>query len=273
MKSFALGAKMDPEQPQAQGENLPPSSEGRVGVLIIEEDLGGQTGARNEYLNGLFSSSLFQRAIYKKGSLAEALTKANELWGDKPALLVLNSSVSQLHSETLAEKIRLVLEQGLDYDLCYLCKWNDQCQKYINVDLEEEDVGGHLVVSSSPHGLQAVIYTRQARDILLGAKEMRNGGKWAAGDDWSSSINKEILKGNFKAICFVPNLLDYDISLARDDSDYLKLNECQKVEPQQARSSTNATTSASATTSWIWLLFIIILVILLAWAVIRVGPR
>ena len=123
----------------------------------------------------------------------------------------------------------------------------------------------HVVKTQSPHGVQALLFTPGGRDVILGAKPMKNGDFFKARESLSKSLNVHIVKGDLDAFCVVPNLIAYDISLALEDRDYLKVNECAPVLSLKVPGSSSVNIYVAA-------LIIIILLILIIWAAVHVAP-
>lgn len=151
-----------------------------------------------------------------------------------------------------------------DFDLCYLAKWQDQCQKYVDATIGGEAIQpmGSIVRTQSPHGIQALLFTPRARRVALQEEPMRNGQMLGPSTQpLEAQLHSAIMTGNLRAICMVPNLLDYDIAYAANNADFLKLNECEPV-------AENGLVSANYG-KYFWLLAAIILLLIVAWAVIR----
>lgn len=159
---------------------------------------------------------------------------------------------------------------GKVYELCYLCKWLDMCQLYTKAEATEElgaKQSPSILRTRSPHGLQAVLFSPYGRDMVLGNVRMSNGAYFTLNKPLDKKLNEEIYAGNINALCTVPNLFDYDITLnAMTNQDYLKLNECVPVvlQPSSQGSSTYG--------DIIWFVVIVILVLILAWIAVVLGP-
>ncbi|CAH6418158.1 Hypothetical protein HVR_LOCUS33 [uncultured virus] len=197
------------------------------------------------------------------------------LWTKLPCIIVKDSSVSNItppgrtdFPHTLPEdniiggmkrRISTALNKARQADLFYLCKWHDACNKYVDVnEVGSIDHGSTLKWSVQPTSTQAIMYTSSSRDFI---REALVTATVPLGD----LLNTNIAQGNLLATVFVPNIIDFDIDLATNNSDYAKLNECAPV--------TSTTSSESSASSAVWFGVIVLIVILVAWALIQIGPR
>lgn len=199
-------------------------------------------------------------------------------WTKIPVIIIKDSSVSNItpsgttdvdHPENIADniiggmkrRISIALDKARQADLFFLCKWNDLCNKYTDVaGVTGVDHGSTLKWSIQPTATQAIMYTPVSRDYIINLLISANVGM-------SDLLNSNIQQGNLLATVFVPNIIDFDIDVATSSSDYLKLNEC---DPASASSSATGTANAS---SLIWFIVIIFLIVLVAWALIQLGPQ
>lgn len=171
-------------------------------------------------------------------------------WSNLPCLIIKDSSVSHVNDpKIMVERIRTAVNTAKDADLFFLCKWNDACEKYSDVESAP-----NLKWSLQPTATQAILFRKNARDIIR--KELE-----VATISVADVINSHIAKKKLKATVFVPNIIDFDIDLATANTDYYKMNECAV---QTASSSSTNTTSAIV---WFFVLFFIIL--LVAWTMIQ----
>jgi hypothetical protein len=199
-------------------------------------------------------------------------------WTKIPVIIVKDSSVCNItpsgttnfvHTDPaediiggMKRRISVALNKAAQADLFFLCKWNDLCNKYTDVSgvTGSIDRGSTLKWSIQPTATQSIMYTPSSRDFITNALI-------AATVSLSDLLNSNIQQGNLLATVFVPNLIDFDIEVATSSSDYLKLNECDPA------SASNGSTGTSSAASLIWFAVIVILIILVAWALIQLGPR
>lgn len=196
-------------------------------------------------------------------------------WSKIPCIIVKDSSVSNItpigntkfdHGAIedniiggMKRRIQVALDRAQQADLFFLCKWNDACNKYVDVNsVNSLDHGSTLKWSVQPTSTQAIMYTPSSRDYI---KEALISSTITLSD----LLNSNISQGRLLATVFVPNIIDFDIDLATSNEDYAKLSECAPI--------TTTTTQSSTTASYIWLAIIIFLVILVAWALIQLSPQ
>lgn len=173
-------------------------------------------------------------------------------WKDLPCLIIKDSSVCQLSTINLKNKIIKALKKASSADLHFLCKWNDVCEKYFNVDDDDDDQ--NLKWAINPTSTQAIIYKPSCRDYLINILDNPH-------IDYSDFLNRQISNKKLFATIFVPNLINYDINLATSKEDYKKLNECATGSSSQTSSQDNYI--------YIWLILIFFVMILFSWFVIK----
>lgn len=196
-------------------------------------------------------------------------------WSDIPCIIVKDSSISNItptgetkisHPSSdnniisgMKHRIKVALERAQKADLFFLCKWNDACNKFVDVaNSSSSNTETSLKWSIQPTSTQAIMYKPSARDFIRQSLITSN-------ITLSDILNTNISQGNLLATVFVPNLIDFDIDLATSNDDYHKLNECAPPP--------STTTQSTTTSSIIWLIIIIIAVILVAWFLIQLTPR
>lgn len=188
-------------------------------------------------------------------------------WHKLPCIIIKDSSVSNVtpSGETfddqliggMKRRISVALEKAKQADLFYLCTWSDRCDKFIDVKGVGSNIdhGSTLKWSISPSSNQAIMYRPATRDYVKNVIVGSNSGL-------SNTLNNLIQQGKLLAVVFVPNIVDYDITLATNNSDYLKLNQCAPI-PSVIKSNSSTI---------IWVILVFSLVFLAAWGLINVGP-
>lgn len=205
---------------------------------------------------------------------SDGVVEPQNWWNTIPVIVIKDSSITNLTPFGLKNngdidveeaiiggmkrRIRIALERAQQADLFFLCKWNDACDKYVDVDgASNVNHGSSLKWSTQPTATQAIMYKTDGRDFI---RETLSKSTVPLSD----VLNSHIARGDILATVFVPNIIDFDIDLATSNGDYAKLNEC--APPQ---STTEGTTNAAA---FVWLILIIIAVVLVAWALIQLNP-
>lgn len=192
------------------------------------------------------------------------LADAKENYPTQPVLIIKDSSLCVADPDTISEVVYSSLNAGGNFHICYLGRWNDKC----HLHSKRKKIRGtmsHVAKTQSPHGVQALLFSVMGRDVVLGLKPMKNGKFFKARESISRTLNLNIVRGNLDAFCVVPNLIAYDISLAQEDEDYLKANECTTV-------LGFGNTNSNSINIYVAVLVIIILLILIVWAAISVSP-
>lgn len=204
----------------------------------------------------------------------EGVIESQAWWNNMPVIVIKDSSITNLtpfgwkaNSNLSPEeaviggmkhRIKTAIDRAHQADLFFLCKWNDACDKYIDVDGSNQvNHGSSLKWSTQPTATQAIMYSPAGRDYVRNSLSKTTA-------PLSDLLNSHIARGEILATVFVPNIIDYDVDLATSNEDYAKLNECA---PPQA--VTEGTTNSAAL---VWLILIIIIVILVAWALVQLSP-
>lgn len=239
-----------------------------VHVIIIDT---GQYPENVEKLKLLFSPFIVE--VYKPSkSQTQAHTwqepfldvlrysKDNNI--NKSLIIVNDDSMSYSSSEIIKDKVESALSVR-NYDLFYLCKWNDEVQKYRHITYDGKEHKG-LKWTFSAQGLQCVMFSPHCRDIVVGCVPMRDGKFFKIVDDLDTSIQKAVLNNNLRAVTIVPNLVSFDYELAKTNDDFYKLNEIRDIDE-----SYNNSTNQNVLLNWVFFIVLVIVIIAIAYLIIR----
>lgn len=207
-----------------------------------------------EHLKWVFSDPYFHVELIDNTGEEENKLMTNALkyslthkYHDKPCIIIKDSSVSNIQpgfDGGITDRIKKALIKANTAHLFFLCKWNDACEKHVDVSPNDPFESPKLKWSVKPTATQAIMYRPHGRDFILNS--LINSK-----DRMETILNNSISDGKLLATVFVPNVIDFDTDLARTKSDYLKLNECSK------------TSENTQTTQYSVLLILIILGIIL----------
>ena len=117
----------------------------------------------------------------------------------------------------------------INADLFFLCKYQDCCHQYIGVEHYP-----HFKWTFACCATQAIMFKPKVRNLII--KQL-----------YQNSIEHILLNNlknnHLKGIVCLPNIVHFDIHLARTNDDYYKLNECAiiKNEEDNTSDSTNIT--------------------------------
>jgi hypothetical protein len=240
-----------------------------IGVYILE----GEDASWSEKVRYLFNHPLFvayivkidvpeewlSRHNYLKKEAAEELYRykwcladAKSRMSSNYVLVIKDNSSTHITSQNMAEII-IAACQDKRWQVCYLNKWQDRCDLYTDKTVL---VGTSTVLARtySPHGCQALLFSPEGRDIVLGETCLETGHHFEVKSSLSESLNEEISKGRLYATCFVPNLVSVDVISKQD---YYKTQECKPVEPE------TPVVTSSGGNYWIWLILIVLLFVLI----------
>lgn len=153
------------------------------------------------------------------------LNHARNQYPTNYVIVVKDTSVSNVDPDTIADIVSAAMSSN-DWNLCYLCRWLDRCDLYT----DKKPINGMTTLiakTQSPHGVQAILFSPDGRDIVLGQKPMKNNQAFTPiTRPLGVQLNEAITSGWIIATCVVPNLIEYDVTAARSAHDYKKLSEC-----------------------------------------------
>jgi len=212
--------------------------------------------------------------------IRKSLKMARNLDEDAPVLVISDKIIT--HAS--AEKIRTVIDRALnvgDFDLLYLTKFMDRCQLMTKVEKQQETT---LMRTLSPEGTDAILYTPEARDIVLGLRKMSNGQRFTIKTNLSHDLQQQIYNGNLKALCTMPNLFTYDVAMnSSTNQDFRKVNECQPVDllPEYKSSSSGGVSVGSdgykgtglPISNLVWFIVITFVILIIGAAAYYIWPR
>ena len=190
-------------------------------------------------------------------------------WSSYPVIIIKDSSVTNVSASGFTDRSnpnyeiggmrsRIQNARGLarNADLYFLTVWNDACERYVDIETSV-DRGSGLAWTLKPTSTQAVMYTPSSRDFI---REQLVTSMIPL----SNILNNTVGSGQLLATAFVPNIIDYDINLAVQNSDFYKLNQCAAV--------TDPTNSTSNVSSLLWFAVIVGIIILTAYILVVLGP-
>lgn len=172
----------------------------------------------NEYLN--------QKDNNELARVIEALRRCQEAYSEHYCIILKDSSIPCINRGQLS----IILKQTINidnWDICYLCRWLDDCQR-CQIVKESDQI--NIIETFSPHGIQSLMFSPLGRRRLLNIDPLRN-------DEYFSPVpccldiylNKLIGKGALRALAYSPNIFSFDPSKIRNDADNLKLSLCRII--------------------------------------------
>lgn len=152
-------------------------------------------------------------------------------------LLIKDSSIC--YSTNITQDIDDIL--AYNKDMYFLSVYNDDCTKYSSLDNK------NITVTTHPTSTQAVIYTPNANQAM---RSMLDNSTMSVSD----ILNQQISSGILSAVAYYPNIIYYDASLAVNNTDYNRLNQCVPI----------AATSNTTTNTIVWLSIIAAIILLVS---------
>jgi hypothetical protein len=150
------------------------------------------------------------------------------------------------------------------YHLLYLAKWLDRCDLYTTQDPILVHPDNHLKIfkTTSPYGLQAILMTSQGARLIKEDLAFNKHPEVPV----SIELTQWIGKGKLRAATTFPELMTFDITRAENDIDIVKTASCRQAP------IINKPTTKSGNKALFWFIIILIGVIILAAALIKIGP-
>lgn len=157
----------------------------------------------------------------------KCLNDSKNKYPNSPVIVVKDSSITVSTPDTITEVILNSLKKD-NWDIFYLSKYMDLCSQYNNYfDVPETSI--KIVHTTSPYGTQALMFTPDMRDIIIGDSKMKDGRRFEVANsaNLNLTLNRYIEDGKINAITTTPNLITPDPDSATDNIDYEKSNECR----------------------------------------------
>lgn len=203
------------------------------------------------------NSSMSDDEIYEAYQIQWCLTNTKLVRKKYDGVIILrSSSVTNVDSNFISRYINELKDLKTSFDIFYLCKWRDDCQKMTDVkSLDQLNVKIGRVYS--PKGSQALFFSATGVSIYLGDITMKNNKYFIIDEPFDRKIEKELSEGNIVAYSAIGNIFNYDSSRASSNGDYEKTHECGGVASCMKRINN------SGIYNYIWLIIILILIIII----------
>lgn len=160
-------------------------------------------------------------------------------------IFIRDSAITNAHAHTVVEAIEDVIkhntpgtsiqdikESDTTFDICYLGKWLDRCDKYNKLwDITERGLSAYDTFS--PHGTMALMFSPRGASKFMSMEPIRKSrhreNQITLGYALHSFIGNRQTSNRFTAITTHPSLFTFDINQAKSEFDYLKLTECANI--------------------------------------------
>jgi len=240
----------------------------KVDVYILAEE--GQ-GRNIDRLKELFSSDIFDIKTIAPDVdtdlLCWCLDETHIYHPDREVIYISGNSVINTSKQKIEDLVTFINNKSDNFDLFYMCRWNDDCQKMIDVKYYpflDVNIGR----TYAPQGLQAVYISKRGRNLILGKSNNNNGKALVL----NNKINEDtvlvnhIKNGDIVAHCVVNNIFNYDISTATKNSDFNKLSLCKNMDNPDSDKEPQTNNL-----NYLWFILVIIIAIMFTFAIIRIG--
>jgi hypothetical protein len=239
--------------------------------ILAEPSSELEEESRTNILASVFDSDAFVVTVMTQtntdsewASVKWALNQGLEKSPNSSILLIKNTSVTYADSITIERIVKAINVQT--YDVAYLSKWLDQCDKYTS----KQAINGTMAVMAktvAAQGFQAVLISPSGRDkILLVENSSQDFGTWMSG---------EVASNNIVALCCIDNVFNVDTNTFTSDEDYYKTQLCMipnqksKISPvEEVEGEVSEAPSSSINTIYytywpFWVVIALILVFIL----------
>lgn len=191
------------------------------------------------------------------------------------SLFILDTSVSSSSPQTIYETLANAIGYNLNpatpggkepdrWDLCYLCKWLDNCTQYVVIGEAAPSNTAKMVKTLSPYGFQAVLFAptgiAKINTLLTSIGE-------TSPKPLSLILHDQVGSGKWSAFTFTPNLVSFDPTMATNGTyDYVKSTECRDPLPI-------AMTQKTSNMNFFWFVITFFFVIAFTYFLIVLGPK
>lgn len=193
---------------------------------------------------------------------------------NKICFIVKDNSLTTASKNTINRLSRFILEQKY-WDLVYWGYWLDRCDLYGRNGFIPEaipETNSYLVKTSSPNGLQAVMFSPEGKKVILGQRKMKNGCNFVINSSLSNSLRFNIEKQHLSALCITPRVFEFNPLLAESVSDLAKSCACRRPEKSKKYNKNNSGLFSELHPLF-WFLAIVFLVALILWCLYYLGRR
>ncbi len=254
----------------------------KIDVYIITRDLY-DIATDISHLMRLFSGDIFNvqevnlplpenfilPEVMNKHNIYEikwCLNKSYSSYSDRGILIVDGNSISNISPRKLEDLMSYVYQKQEKYDLFYLCRWQDECQKI--TDIARNDFFNIQTGRTyGPHGMQVVYFSNSGRDLFLGKKTSKDGKRLNIDKGIDHRFFDHVTNGNIICYCTLNNIFEYDITRATHNFDYDKTSLCRKMDDRDDNNNQNDTNNLG----YLWFLIVVIIAVLLAFAIVKIG--
>ena len=221
---------------------------------------------------GLTIAGLNQEQAVEAYRYEWVLNNARQRHPDNHVIVIKDTSYSAADAETIAD-IVAALKESDNFDVVFLCDWMDECDKLEGF----QPIAGKtisLAQSKAPNGTQALLFSPQGRDMLIGQHKMRNGKMFSPVTlPLSDQLHNSSMAGGITTGMLMPNLIEFDITT--DPTATYKVTKCLDKSKSGAMGMNKGigllSTDGSGTSSstWIAVFLIILFIFVLIWALAR----
>lgn len=197
--------------------------------------------------------------IYEAYQYQWCLMKAkNKMIKDKQVngvLVIKSSSITNANGDLIGRFINELNNCNDMFDIFYLCRWKDDCQKITDI---KEIINVKIGRTYAPSGLQSIYFSPRGVDVFLGNITMRNNHLFNINIPLERKFRQEIAEGNIIALCTIGNIFSYDLTKATSNDDYTKTHECGSISNYCRQDKINRN---SAFYNYLWVIIILIIII------------
>jgi hypothetical protein len=181
-----------------------------------------------------------------------------------PILFIKDTSVAAPEVEQNVIRTMMIKTLKSNFDLLYLCKWQDDCGKHKKV----EGAPDYIRQTMRAMGLQALMITPQGAAKILNQVPLQSPLDIEKGLE--NELRRLMSRADLIAMTTTPNMFNFDSSLTGNSRDYYRNSECSVTDEETSETSSSNSTWSSA--GWIIFIAIAIVVLLIAFALIVLGP-
>lgn len=196
------------------------------------------------------------------------LKKIHKKYEYNDVLIIKSSTIVNMSIRKVFKKLNYV-KNNITFDLFYLCKWNDNCNKYSNIGVGDSIITNDYAYTFEPSGIQVLFINNDFIKKMLGYVPVNNNNNnnknnnniyFSQHKSLTKTIKEHLLKNNIYAITTYSTPFNYDIRHAQYDGDMKKIK-IMKDKPD-IRSTKNKNIY------YLWIAIFFILLLLFAWIII-----
>ncbi len=239
--------------------------ESKINVYILETEGKSQI----EHLRRVFNHPYFNLYVVKVDlptgqkdpewhTYKWCLEDSRDKDPNSPLIVIKESSEIKIDRSSMIKSLKEA--QKKKAHVIYLHNYQDKCDLFTD-KTSLEDCSTSLVRTRFPHGCQALMFTSEGCQAILGDKKMKNGHHFKVNGSFSDTLNDYIYQGHLDAYSFYPNIVNIHPDYVKNQ-DFLVA--C--LPDQVAGATADPVSTTTNTWGWFWVFVVLFIILIICFA-------